>query len=83
MVDRCIERYGRTGLCFWPVHERTGPFVGMVGMQVCDFLTPAVAPAVEIGWRLARHQWGKGFASEAAAACVDYAFQQLERYALS
>ncbi|MDP2381129.1 MAG: GNAT family protein, partial [Pseudohongiella sp.] len=31
-------------------------------------------PCVEIGWRLKSSAWGKGFATEAARACIDYGF---------
>lgn len=34
-------------------------------------------PAVEVGWRLARSQWGKGYATEAARAAVTYGFADL------
>jgi RimJ/RimL family protein N-acetyltransferase len=30
-------------------------------------------PDIEIGWRLPRHAWGKGYATEAANAIVQYA----------
>ena len=33
--------------------------------------------AVEIGWRLAPEFWGKGYASEAAHAWLDHAFEVL------
>jgi [ribosomal protein S5]-alanine N-acetyltransferase len=38
-------------------------------------------PEVELGWIVARAQWGKGFATEAGAAWRDYAFERagLER----
>ncbi len=35
------------------------------------------APAVEVGWRLARHAWGHGYASEAAGAVVKHGFARL------
>jgi RimJ/RimL family protein N-acetyltransferase len=41
-----------------------------------DELLP-FAPAVELGWRLARPFWGRGIASEAASAAVAFAFEQL------
>ncbi|TRA83558.1 N-acetyltransferase [Agrobacterium salinitolerans] len=38
--------------------------------------TPA-GPEPEIGYHLRRDFWGNGFATEAAIACRDYAFQSL------
>jgi len=35
-------------------------------------------PCVEVGWRLARETWGRGYASEAAAAAAQFAFERLE-----
>jgi RimJ/RimL family protein N-acetyltransferase len=34
---------------------------------------------VEIGWRLARHHWGKGYATEAALASLDFGFDVVGR----
>ena len=31
------------------------------------------APAIEIGWRLIPEVWNKGYATEAALACLEYA----------
>lgn len=49
---------------------------GFVGLLPVDEDLPC-APAVEIGWRLARDAWGRGLASEAARAVVDFAFDEL------
>ena len=35
-------------------------------------------PAVEIGWRLAPAAWHKGYATEGAAAALNFAFTHLE-----
>lgn len=75
MVDRLAERHRRDRLCFWAVSLRDGPFIGMVGIQSVDYLTPAVPPSVEIGWRLGRSFWGKGYAKEAAQACLAHGFR--------
>lgn len=46
-------------------------FLGFTGLSEPSFL-PEIMPAVEIGWRLARQSWGKGYASEAALAALDF-----------
>ena len=38
---------------------------------------PAVLPAVEVGWRLARPAWGRGLATEGARASLRHAFVEL------
>ena len=51
----------------------TGELAGLTGMAVPDDV-PEVMPAVEIGWRFARAHWGRGFATEAAQAALQFAF---------
>ena len=51
-------------------------FIGYVGLAEPGFAAP-FTPCVEIGWRLAREHWGRGYATEAAAAVCDYGFGPL------
>jgi RimJ/RimL family protein N-acetyltransferase len=51
------------------------PFAGVVGLAVPRFEAP-FTPCVEVGWRLARAHWGRGYATEAAAAAVAYGFEE-------
>jgi RimJ/RimL family protein N-acetyltransferase len=53
----------------------TGEFIGFAGLDPVDDDTPATG--VEAGWRLARHAWGHGYATEAGHAVLGYGFQQL------
>jgi RimJ/RimL family protein N-acetyltransferase len=70
--------FARHGFGFWAVElPGEAPFIGMVGLAVVAFAAH-FAPAVEIGWRLARRHWGRGFAGEAAAAALDAGFSQLD-----
>jgi len=55
----------------------TGAFIGFTGLARPGFEAPFM-PAIEIGWRLARPAWGQGFASEAARAVAQLAFEALE-----
>ena len=54
------------------VLRETGELAGFTGLAVPTFL-PEVMPAVEIGWRLGKRHWGRGLATEAARAVVEYA----------
>jgi ribosomal-protein-alanine N-acetyltransferase len=51
-------------------------FIGVVGLETVSY-EAHFTPAVEVAWRLARSSWGRGYASEAARAALDYGFAQL------
>lgn len=51
-------------------------FLGYVGFHNINFDVD-FAPGVEIGWRLSADVWGKGYATEAAVACLEYGKSQL------
>ena len=51
-------------------------FIGFVGLHIPANDLPC-SPCVEIGWRLAKAHWGRGYASEAAEAALAYAFGEL------
>jgi RimJ/RimL family protein N-acetyltransferase len=58
------------GWSFNAVEERaTGRLLGR-----CGLWRPEGWPGLEVGWTLGRFAWGKGFATEAAIAWRDYAF---------
>ncbi|KUN80129.1 GNAT family N-acetyltransferase [Streptomyces griseoruber] len=54
----------------------TGELVGWVGLAVPAFL-PEIMPAVEIGWRLRRRSWGRGYATEGAREVLAFAFGEV------
>lgn len=73
-IQKLIELRG-WGL--WAIEQKTGdPFIGFVGLHILEPALP-FGPCVEIGWRLAARYWGNGFASEAAVAVLDIAFETL------
>ncbi len=50
--------------------------MGFVGLHEPTYDLP-VTPCIEIGWRLAKEYWGKGYATEAAKTSLDFAFKKL------
>ena len=74
-IQRLIE--GR-GWGLWAVEvPGVSDFIGFVGLHMPKDHLPC-SPCVEIGWRLAKPYWGKGYAREAATAALDYAFTELQ-----
>jgi len=55
----------------------SGEFVGLTGLQVPSF-EAHFTPAVEIGWRLRRAAWGKGYATEAGRAALAFGFERAQ-----
>ncbi|WPZ33417.1 GNAT family N-acetyltransferase [Thalassobaculum sp. OXR-137] len=78
---RMKERIETEGLGFFAVEVKGGPgFIGMVGPSVPAYGAELpCGPCTEVGWRLSRDAWGKGYASEAAVASLDFAFGVLGR----
>lgn len=70
-----IKEYG-FGLYAVEVKE-TKEFIGFIGFHRATFESD-FTPCVEIGWRLKKEAWGKGYATEGAKACLQYGFEELD-----
>ncbi|NAR18473.1 GNAT family N-acetyltransferase [Acinetobacter haemolyticus] len=78
LIDRMKLIIETKGWGFWAVElKENQQFIGFVGLhdQPIQF---SFSPCVEIGWRLDQAYWGQGYASEAANAALDFAFEQLQ-----
>jgi RimJ/RimL family protein N-acetyltransferase len=63
------------GYGMWAVEERArGVLIGRIG-----FYEPEGWPGLELGWMLARDQWGRGLATEGARAALAFAFATLRK----
>jgi RimJ/RimL family protein N-acetyltransferase len=70
-----IGHWSLRGYGLWAVTERaSGALVGRVG-----FWNPDGWPGFELGWLLRRSYWGRGYATEAARAALDWAFTQRDQ----
>lgn len=76
LIGRFADAFDADGVTFYALEERaTGDLVGAAGLFHVRQLP--FAPAVEIGWRLRRQSWGKGYATEAARAALAHGFGPL------
>lgn len=74
-LDRQISRYQRWGFGLWAViRKETGEMIGQCGLTMQPWKEGEV---LEVGYLFQRLYWHQGYASEAAAACMEYAFTVL------
>ncbi|MDM0051748.1 GNAT family N-acetyltransferase [Variovorax sp. J22R115] len=77
VADRCAQGIEERGWGFWVVEERASETpIGFTGLSVPRPDLPC-SPCVEIGWRLARAYWGRGYATEAARGALRVGFERL------
>jgi RimJ/RimL family protein N-acetyltransferase len=73
-LTRTIAGYATDGFGIEAVIDRASDaLIGWAGLAVPHFL-PEVLPAVEVGWRLSGPYRGRGLATEAGRAAVDWGF---------
>ena len=79
--DQALERLRRTerqwaerghGLCAVELKE-SGEFIGRCGLNYWEQFDE-----IEIGYALKAETWGRGYATEAAKACLDWGFANLD-----
>ncbi|MTI43976.1 RimJ/RimL family protein N-acetyltransferase [Roseibium hamelinense] len=80
VVWTAMEKTTRDGFCFAPIEKRdSSEFLGFVGLSIPRFSDAlSFAPCIEIGWRLKKAAWGKGYATEAAGEWLRFGFDTLE-----
>ncbi|QSB05999.1 GNAT family N-acetyltransferase [Natronoglycomyces albus] len=71
-LEKVEQRWSERGFGLFAIQVRDDATVaGFCGLSVPLFL-PEILPAVEIGWRLRRSMWGRGYATEAAVAALKW-----------
>jgi RimJ/RimL family protein N-acetyltransferase len=66
-----LGHWALRGHGFWAVERKSdGAFIGRIGLN-----RPESWPGLEVGWTLGSAYWGKGYATEAARAALDFGFR--------
>ncbi|HCT72715.1 MAG TPA: GNAT family N-acetyltransferase [Psychrobacter sp.] len=81
IAHKCQQLIIDKGWGLWAVSlkdrsKENGAFIGFVGLNDTH-ADMSFAPAVEIAWRLHKDFWGQGYATEAARAALNFAFNEL------
>lgn len=76
-IQRLTTLFNEKGYCYFAVDElESGNFIGFIGLYDQNYEAP-FTPCTDIGWRLDKRFWGKGYATEGAKRCLEYAFAVL------
>lgn len=76
-IERLYNHYIKNGYTYYATELiETSELVGFIGLARQDYKAE-FNPATDIGWRLKKSAWGKGFATEGAKRCLDFAFEEL------
>lgn len=74
-IEKNRERYRCDGFGLWAMLLRqSGELIGDCG---CALQEVEGRREIEVGYHVRRDLWGRGYATEAARACMRYAFQKL------
>lgn len=70
---RNYDEYNKNGFGRWSVIlKSTNKFIGWCGLKLDE------ENMVDIGYRFFKKEWGKGYATESAKACLAYGFHELK-----
>ena len=75
-----LPQYALYNHCRWAVHLKSDvEFIGWCGLKARPepFLSGRQGNEIDLGYRFKKKFWGKGYATEAAFACIKYGFEKL------
>lgn len=77
-IKKIRKQYEENGIARWAVVEKeTQLFIGWSGLKVLTEPLNGFVNVYELGYRFLPETWGKGYATEAAKAMLNYGFNQM------
>ena len=76
IIESVRNQYDERGIGRWAAIEKyTGSFIGWSGIRLNnEYNMNGFTKYYDVGYRLIKRYWGKGYAKESGKAAVDYAF---------
>ena len=76
-IMRMQKQFAHKGYCYFATDLlETNTFLGFIGLSEQTYKA-SFTPCTDIGWRLSKDYWSRGFATEGAKACLEYADKNL------
>ena len=77
-IERMIKHFDDKGFCYFAVDKlENNEFIGFIGLSEQTYKAE-FTPCIDLGWRIKSNEWNKGYATEGAKKCLDYAFNHLK-----
>lgn len=77
-IARMMHQFQNKGFFYFAVDKlEKNEFIGFIGLAEQTYQAD-FTPCVAIGWRIKSSEWNKGFATEGAKRCLDYAINDLK-----
>ena len=82
-LDRQLQRYREDGFGLWAVTLKTegglpGEMIGQCGLTRQDCPPVSRERVLEVGYLFRKSRWHQGYATEAAKAMIDFAYQEFD-----
>ena len=76
-AQRFMANFEKFGYTYFAVDTLAdGQFIGFIGLLYQTYESH-FTPCTDIGWRLRKAAWGKGYATEGAKACLQFGFEEI------
>ena len=80
IIEGVLKQYEERGIGRWvAIEKKTGECIGWSGIRLNnEYNMNGFDEYYDVGYRLIKRFWGKGYATESGKAAVDYAFNTLK-----
>ncbi len=79
IIDFIHTQYVENGIGRWAVVEKeSNSFIGWAGLKYITDVVNSHTNYYDLGYRFMQHAWGKGYATEAAKALLNYGFKSMD-----